>query len=343
MADKNHKNMNAVLVDFALKSDWEFTDVLESASSDSWEAVECRTNQYHGDKMAALMRLFWYFVFPLRIVMQRRRWNSIIAWQQFYGLNFAFWCRVLHMKKRNHLIVMTFIYKRKAGVLGQLYHHYMSFIVRSKYIDRFICFSKEECEYYPTLFNVSRQRFVYVPVGIEPIKSVEITDGGYIFATGRSNRDYDFLFSVLDGTDYQCQIACDTMANNLRGFSILTDCHGNEMIKRMANSHCVVIPLKDTRVSSGQLVLLQAMALGKPVICTDADGIRDYTSKDTTIMIPNDVDKWKDALNLLYSNENLYKKLSSESYNYFEKKYTDKVMYRNITNLIIGDKHEEIY
>ena len=335
--------MNSVFVDFELKSDWKFTKELESITAEKWEAVECRTNQYHGSRLATLIRFFWYFLFPLKMVLQRSKWYKIIAWQQFYGLNFAFWSRLLHLKKKNNLTVMTFIYKRKSGIVGDLYHKYMLFIVRSEYIDKFICFSKEECEYYPVLFGVSKDSFVYLPVGIEPLDSFETKDEGYIFATGRSNRDYGFLVKVLQGTDYECQIACDTIPSGvtMRGIIILSDCHGVEMIRLMAKSHCVVIPLKDTRVSSGQLVLLQAMALGKPVICTDADGIRDYTSTDTTIMIPNDEGRWKEALHLLYRNKDLYTTLSSSSYNRFKKNFTDIVMYRNIANIINTDKYEK--
>lgn len=335
--------MNAVFVDFKLPLHWNFLSILCLQTKDQWETIKCQTNKYHGGNIAAIVRFFWYFIFPLKMVLKRNRWNKIIAWQQFYGLNFAFWCKLFHLKKKNDLTVMTFIYKRKQGIIGKVYHNYMSFIVGSKYIDRFICFSKEECDYYPKLFGVPRNLFIYVPVGIEPINTVDIKDEGYIFATGRSNRDYDFLLSVLDGTDYQCQIVCDTLSKKLSGrrISVLTDCHGNEMIKRMAHSHCVVIPLKDIYVSSGQLVILQSMALGKPVICTDADGIRDYTSTDTTIMIPNDVDKWKEALNLLYNNEQLYNKLSDSSYDFYKKNFTDIVMYRNIANIINTDTYEK--
>ena len=330
--------MNSVLFDFELKSEWKFTKELESITAEKWEAVECRTNQYHGSRLATFIRFFWYFFFPLKIVLQRSKWDKIIAWQQFYGLNFAFWSRLLHLKKKNHLTVMTFIYKRKSGIVGNLYHTYMSFIVRSKYIDKFICFSKEECEYYPVLFGVSKDSFVNLPVGIEPLDSVDKKDEGYIFATGRSNRDYVFLVKVLQGTNYECQIACDTIPTGVitSGINILSDCHGDEMIQLMAKSHCVVIPLKDTHVSSGQLVILQAMALGKPVICTDADGIRDYTSTDTTIMIPNDEGRWKESLHLLYSNKDLYTKLSSSSYKRFKENFTAQVMYRNIANFLKG-------
>lgn len=329
--------MNAVFVDFQLKKDWLFTKELEAKTSESWETIECRTNQYHGSKMAALIRFFWYFAFPLKMVFRRTNWDRIIAWQQFYGLNFAFWCRLLHLNKLNELTIMTFIYKEKSGVIGKLYHRYMSFMVRSKYIDRFVCFSKEECDYYPSLFNVSRKRFIYVPLGIEPINYSSTKDEGYIFATGRSNRDYDFLLSVLDNSDYQCQIACDTMAKTLNegeGISILTDCHGNEMIKRMAHSHCVVIPLKDIHVSSGQLVILQAMALGKPVICTDADGIRDYASVETAMIIPNELDKWRNALSLLYNDKNLYDSISMAARVFFKENFTANAMFSRIAHII---------
>lgn len=335
--------MNVVLVDYNVEKDWDFIKVLESTSADTWVVEKCISNQYHGSIKSIIIRFLLYFIFPFFIMLKRLKYERIIAWQQFYGLNFAFWSRLLHLKKVNDLTIMTFIYKKKRGFLGIIYHKYMCYIVKSKYIDRFICFSKEECDYYPELFGVPRNRFIYVTVGIEPINTVDIKDEGYIFATGRSNRDYDFLLSVLNGTDYKCQIVCDTLSKKISGrrISVLTDCHGNEMIKRMAHSHCVVIPLKDIHVSSGQLVILQAMALGKPVICTDADGIRDYTSTDTTIMIPNDVDKWKKALNLLYNDEQLYNKLSDSSYDFYEKNFTDIVMYRNIANIINTDKYEK--
>lgn len=328
--------MNAVLVDFELKKDWKFPKVLESMSSDKWTVVDCQTNQYYGQMIKTLFRYVLYFVFPLKIVLNRSRWNIIIAWQQFYGINFAFWCRLFHLKKKNKLIVMTFIYKKKAGLMGRLYHKYMSFAVRSKYIDKIICFSKGESLYYPEVFGVDNSKFIYVPVGIAPLKDVETSDEGYIFATGRSNRDYDFLMNVLKDTGYQCQIACDTLSDSQTGGGtiILSNCHGEEMIKRMARAHCVVIPLKDVKVSSGQLVILQAMSLGKPVICTDADGIRDYATEDTAIMVHNDVDSWREAIVSLYEEKKRYNCMSESAMELFEKNFTDVAMFNNIAKII---------
>lgn len=328
--------MNAVLVDFKLKKVWPFVEVLETTTLEQWEAIECQTNQYHGSKKAALIRFFWYFAFPLKVVLRRKKWNHIVAWQQFYGINFAFWCRLFHLKKINNLTIMTFIYKKKYGLTGWMYHKYMSFAVRSKYVDRFICFSKDESDYYPHVFGVDKSKFIYIPVGIAPLENVDTSDDGYVFATGRSNRDYSFLLKVLEGTDFKCQIVCDTLSESLAAGNtkILTDCHGEEMIKRMAHSHCVVIPLKDVKASSGQLVMLQAMSLGKPVVCTNADGIKDYTTKDTAIMIPNDVNDWRRAISSLYDEPERYLEMSKSALSLFEKNFTENIMFSNVAKIL---------
>lgn len=160
----------------------------------------------------------------------------------------------------------------------------MSYVVTSQYIDRFICFSKEECAYYANLFGVDKSKFIFCPLGKEEPLVKDVKDEGYIFATGRSNRDYDFLVDALKYTDYRCVIACDAykLKDCPSNTSVLNNCYGESMLNLMAHCHCVVVPLKDLRISSGQLVVLQAMSLGKPVICTHADGIIDYVRNEVT-------------------------------------------------------------
>ena len=234
--------INAVLIDFSMGAKWSFLEKLTSVSSEQWNSLSCQTNQYHGSKLSSLKRMFWYFMFPMQIVLKRKKIGKIIAWQQFYGLNFAFWCRLLHLKKVNDLTVMTFIYKRKSGGAGFLYHQYMKFIVTSKYIDRFICFAKEECDYYSESFGVDKSKFVFVSLGKAETYDVPIVDERYIFATGRSNRDYDFLIDALNGTHYHLVIACDTyqQKSECKKIEVLKDCHGKQMSELMAKCHCVV-------------------------------------------------------------------------------------------------------
>lgn len=298
-----------------------------------------KTNNLHNSILDNALRILYYFLFPLTIIFFRFNYDKIIGWQQFYGLNFAFWCRLFHLKKINDLTVMTFIYKRKSGLLGTLYHKYIKYVVTSKYIDRFICFAKEECKYYSDLFGVDKSKFIYIPLGISDIKkNNDISDEGFLFVTGRSNRNYDFIIDVLADTQYKLIIASDIYKRSHlpENISILHDCYGNDMLNLMSKCHCVLIPLKDLTMSSGQLVALQAMSLGKPVICTNSYGIKDYVINDETgILVDNSKELWLDAIKRLYLDVKYYRYLSDKACDVFIKKYTKNAMFTRIAKYLI--------
>lgn len=328
---------NIILIDFNLKPDWSMPEVLASATKEPWEVKQFQTNNMHGSRLATLRRMFWYFVFPLWIALHRKHYGRIIGWQQFFGLNFAFWCRLLHLRKVNDVTVLTFIYKRKKGFAGKLYHKYMSYIVNSKYIDRFVCFAREECNYYAQMFGTGRERFVFIPLGIAPVQCNDCSDEGYVFATGRSNRDYDFLTRVMQGTDYKCVIACDnfTKSADADNVTVLNNCFGNSMIDAMAHCRCVAIPLKDANMSSGQLTILQAMSLGKPVICSDVAGIKDYVENGSAMIIANDIDAWRRALQSIGSDTQYAARLSEKAQALFHSKFTENAMFERISRAIM--------
>ena len=329
---------NCVLVDFDYeKTNTNFLEILENETSNRWIINQRITNNLHGNIIKDVIRFLIYFLYPLSILKYRKRIDKIVGWQQFYGLNYAFWCRLFHLKKINDLTVMTFIYKRKSGLVGTLYHKYMQYIITSKYIDRFICFSQSECEYYANLFSVDKSKFKFIPLGIDPINMPHIYDDGSIFATGRSNRDYDFFIRTVKDINHKVIIACDSYKNIKLPLNviILKNCYDDEMLDLMAHCHCVAVPLKDLRMSSGQLVVLQAMALGKPVICTNSDGLKDYVINNVTgIILNNKEEEWINSINRLYTDSNFYKKISSSSLDTFYKVHTLKAMYKRIAQYL---------
>lgn len=329
---------NIILVDFVPNEEWTFPSILKTVTGLDWDVKYLKTNNLFSGFFAKLLRVLSYFLFPLSLIFKYDTYDKIIGWQQFYGLNYAFFLRLFHLRKINNLYILTFIYKRKKGLIGSIYHKYMNFIVTSKYIDKFICFSKDEVEYYSELFNVDIEKFVYIPLGINPVDNIENDDDGYIFATGRSNRNYDFLIDVLDICKKDAIIACDTYLNkNIKGnIRVLNDCHGDDMKRLMAKSHIVVIPLNDVNVSSGQLVMLQALSLGKPVICTASNGVKDYiVNNETGILVNNNIKEWIDAIENLYKDTGLYKKMSDNSKNFFVENFSAEVMYERIGKIVL--------
>lgn len=189
---------------------------------------------------------------------------------------------------------MTFIYKPKHGLVGKIYHWLFKSAVTSRNVDNIFVFSETEVSHYAEIFPEAKDKFHFVTLGI-PMDYNDYTDctlsaDDYYFATGFSNRDYDFLIKVFDGIPQQLTIACPTIKQTVAdNITILRDCFGIQMKKQMFNSRAVLIPLKDLNVSSGQLVFIYAMQMGKPVIITDSRPTHTYLSEENAFIINNDV------------------------------------------------------
>lgn len=110
---------NLILVDFVPETNWKFKNDLEKRTGVNYKVIIEDTHNLQG-KLSGIIRYISYFIVPLKYMMKRNQIECIVAWQQFYGLIFAFWMRLFHVKKRNKLIVMTFIYKKRKGILERV-------------------------------------------------------------------------------------------------------------------------------------------------------------------------------------------------------------------------------
>jgi hypothetical protein len=156
---------NIILIDSNQDEGRDFSQGLEDTTGLSWRVLDYKSNEGRTASGSNIIRYLKYFIFPFKIFLNRRNFGSIVAWQQFYGLNFGFYCRLFGVEKTNRITVMTFIYKRKNGILGFIYHKYIKYIVTSGYIDLFTCTADKERQLYSSLFNVSLEKFAFVPWG----------------------------------------------------------------------------------------------------------------------------------------------------------------------------------
>lgn len=107
------------------------------------------------------------------------------------------------------------------------------------------------------------------------------------------------------------------------------------MLRRMSESLCVVIPLDDISVSSGQLVVLQAMRMGKPVIVTENVTMSTYIDNGKTgFIIPKDKDELLRTIDRLASDSELYEKVSRCQRETFLKKFTEEALADRIADII---------
>jgi len=335
---------NVVYIDMKHIESWGFLSGLENTSGIKWEVKSYVSNQaylsgkYKG-KFSGIIRYIRWFYYSFLIFFNRKKYSNIIAWQQFYGLLFVLYCKLFRAKKTFTLIVMTFIYKRKGGFAGRIYESFIKYVVNSRFIDKIIVYSSKEVDYYSHIFESSASKFVSIPLGIEQIKGTvtnNFDEGSFILSVGRSNRDYPFLIEALKESEFKVKILSDkpfkTTSENIE---IYNDVCGEDMFAIMRKCFCVVIPLDNPNISAGQLVILQAMQLGKPVIVTESNGIADYIKNNYNGFIINkSKDDLINAIMSLYSSKELYYKISVNGIYEYENKYSTKQMGVNVGKIL---------
>ena len=164
---------------------------------------------------------------------------------------------------------------------------------------RYAVLSTKEVETFPKVWGVDPSRVVFqaFPNTLHEYRNMETRDDGYIFAGGNSVRDFALLESALDGTNIPARIATKWRPSlNLPNMEVGPTSHEDYM-SLLANSHAVVVPLRQSVRSAGQQSYLNAMGLGKPVIVTEAPGVRDYVIDGVTgIIVPPDVNALRAAV-----------------------------------------------
>ena len=340
---KNSKKVNILLADYGESGKGsEFLKGLCQSTHEKWEIKCWKNNVGHGSKLFDFGRYFGYFWHPFCIFLSRGGYKTIVAWQQFYGLIFSFYCKLFHVKKENRCIVMTFIYKDKAGFVGKIYKAFISYCIHSKYIDRIVVYSKSEVSYYAALFHVSEKKFQFIPLGMQEeskkIKLFDDKDTPFLLSVGRSNRDYAFLFRSVADIPYQVIVLSDSIDPNVEipaNVKVYRNVKGDKYLKLLARSKCVLIPLKDPNISSGQLVILQAMRYGVPIIVTESVAVQDYvTDGIDAVVVKKEENEFRETIIKLMDNEGERQRISQNERKTFKAKFSMKTMGENVGKMI---------
>lgn len=172
----------------------------------------------------------------------------------------------------------------------------------------FCVLSREEQASFPERWGVDPGRVHFTPFCVTlPRGHLDpgLSDGRSVFAGGDPLRDYDVLVSAARGLDAVVTIASrrftvDGSPTNVR----VGPLEPEDYVRAFRAASVVVVPLKaGTQRSAGQQTYLNAMALGKPVVVTDATGVRDYVEHGRTgVIVPPDApEAMRDALGWVLS------------------------------------------
>lgn len=199
-------------------------------------------------------------------------------------------------------------------------------------INRFIVHSQAERKALSEWLNLPLERFEFVPLqrAAIPITEKEDTENPFILAMGSANRDYPTLFKAVEKLNIRTIVVAATHA--LSGLDIppqvelysgltMPECH-----RLVQKARLNVVPLLDTATAAGQVTIVEAMRMNRPVIATRCTGSEDYIQQGKTgfLVEPGSVEDLTESLEKLWSDSALRDEFAQNAGQYAAQYFSDE-------------------
>jgi glycosyltransferase involved in cell wall biosynthesis len=288
----------------------------------------------------ALLRLAWRALKQT----QREEYDVVLAFEGKDGLPYGF-LRHIYGQSQPKLVIMFFSVK---GVI-------MHFLSLARYgmagVDHIIVPTRAEIPYYTRLLDYPQERITYCPLGTyNPYGATppaEADPPGYIFAGGRSERDYGTLLRAVDGLDAAVVVAARRF--NLRGLRIPPNVQVHDLMpmpefaRALAGARFVVAPIQDVPHAAGLTQIIYAMAAGKAVIAARTPGTVDYVDEGVTGLLyePGDPDDLRRTIRRLLDDPEEALRMGAAARALYLAIHTFPAMARRIRTVLAGVAGEE--
>lgn len=214
-----------------------------------------------------------------QLVRRRRRFDAVytvgVRPAQIYGLL----CAVCGTGGRPHIASEILLDEARPESAAWRWKRKLRRIAFRK-IAQLIVFSSGERQLYSQELELPLERVHFVPFHTNVLEPHRTEAGRYGFAAGRSLRDYRTLFQAVEGLEFPFVVVADhaSVANLSKPTNVELHCDipRARYLELLEGCAFVVVPLKADYRSTGQVVVLEAASLGKPVIASDVVGVRDY-------------------------------------------------------------------
>jgi glycosyltransferase involved in cell wall biosynthesis len=199
-------------------------------------------------------------------------------------------------------------------------------------VDRFICHSRGECESYSRWLKLPRERFEFVPLQVAMPSHADVPvdeSNPFILAMGQARRDYATFFKAVEQLRLRAIVVAAPHA--VEGLSVPKNVELRQnvpweecvMLGRQARIH--VVPVLNDETASGQITVVQAMLMRRPVVATRCMGTADYLQDGVTgLLVPSlEVDGMAEAIRRLWDDASLRHKLGEAAGDHAIHHFTD--------------------
>lgn len=170
---------------------------------------------------------------------------------------------------------------------------------------------------YSAFLGLPPERFRFLPWPSNLPVLPDAPDDGYVFAAGRSFRDWPVLFAAARAIP-EATFVIVAEAGAIAGLDkpanvrLHCDIPREQYLDLLKGARVVVVPLFPTVRSTGQATILEAMSLGKPIVTARTPGVIDYIrdGQNGLFYEPADNQSLADRLTRLLTDPDLRQKLS---------------------------------
>jgi hypothetical protein len=202
------------------------------------------------------------------------------------------------------------------AAIGELDHRRLHYAV----------FSTHEQRRFAETWGVDPSRVHFTPYWATTAGARPLDGGPAVFAGGDSLRDYRPLLAAAPRVDGEVFVATrlpmpGSLPANVTARTLTPERYAT--LARGASVHVVSL-IADSARSAGQQTYLNAMALGRPVVVTDAPGVRDYIDHGVTgfVVSGEDPEGLADTVNMLLADTATAERVGAAAKRMVESRFT---------------------
>jgi len=210
---------------------------------------------------------------------------------------------------------------------------------------RLICICQTQVDYALTQLQLpaSRVHFVHNTVDHRFFRPIKVETEPYILAVGQEQRDYMTLLRALAGTGLKLIVVASSPwstsqieIDKVGEVQVLSHIPYQELRSLYARARLVVVPLYEVNYAAGVSVLLEAMAMAKPVVISRTAGISDYVVPDETgvYVAPGDPDEVRQRILDLWEQPTQLERLGNNARQLVEEKINMDLYVEQVAQIV---------
>jgi glycosyltransferase involved in cell wall biosynthesis len=228
--------------------------------------------------------------------------------------------------------------------LGQIYSGAKKRIARIALanVDCFVVHSRREIDQYSAWLRLPRERFEFVPIQRAPVEVIETEarDEPFVLAMGSAARDYRTLVSAVKKLNLRTIIVAaphaidgiELPANvTVQSKLSASECHALAQRARVN-----VVPVDNDQTASGQVTVVEAMTMGRPLVATRCMGTEDYiaSGENGLLVSPQSIQEMASAIERLWQDDTLREHLGGNAREYARSHFSDEAVGASLTRIL---------